>query len=47
MTDAERGDSPESDQPESGLPEIKWNEQGLAAALCQDAGTGQVLMLAW
>ncbi len=42
MTDAER-----SDQPESGLPEIKWNEQGLAAALCQDAGTGQVLMLAW
>ena len=29
------------------LPEIKWNEQGLAAAVCQDAGTGQVLMLAW
>ncbi len=29
------------------LPEVKWNEQGLAAAVCQDAGTGQVLMLAW
>lgn len=31
----------------SELPEVKWNEQGLAAAVCQDAGTGQVLMLAW
>ncbi|MBT3350824.1 MAG: bifunctional phosphoribosyl-AMP cyclohydrolase/phosphoribosyl-ATP diphosphatase HisIE [Nitrospinaceae bacterium] len=29
------------------LPGIKWNEQGLAAAVCQDVGTGQVLMLAW
>ncbi len=29
------------------LPEIKWDERGLAAAICQDAGTGEVLMLAW
>ncbi len=27
--------------------EVNWNESGLAAAVCQDAGTGQVLMLAW
>lgn len=26
---------------------VKWNEDGLAAAICQDAGTGQVLTLAW
>jgi phosphoribosyl-AMP cyclohydrolase len=26
---------------------IKWNEQGLIAAVAQDAGTGEVLMLAW
>ncbi len=29
------------------IPEVKWNEQGLAPAVCQDAGTGQVLTLAW
>lgn len=29
------------------IPEVKWNEQGLAPAICQDAGTGQVLTLAW
>jgi phosphoribosyl-ATP pyrophosphohydrolase/phosphoribosyl-AMP cyclohydrolase len=28
-------------------PDVNWNESGLAAAVCQDAGTGQVLMLAW
>jgi phosphoribosyl-ATP pyrophosphohydrolase/phosphoribosyl-AMP cyclohydrolase len=27
--------------------EPKWNEQGLAPAIVQDAGTGEVLMLAW
>jgi phosphoribosyl-ATP pyrophosphohydrolase/phosphoribosyl-AMP cyclohydrolase len=26
---------------------VKWDERGLAPAVCQDAGTGQVLMLAW
>ncbi len=26
---------------------VKWNEAGLAPALCQDAATGQVLTLAW
>ena len=26
---------------------VKWNADGLAAAICQDAGTGQVLTLAW
>ncbi len=29
------------------LPEVNWDERGLAAAICQDGGTGQVLMLAW
>ncbi len=29
------------------IPEVKWNEKGLAPAICQDAGTGQVLTLAW
>ena len=29
------------------VPEVKWDERGLAPAVCQDAGTGQVLMLAW
>ena len=29
------------------IPDVKWNEQGLAPAICQDAGTGQVLTLAW
>jgi len=32
---------------EAGIPEVKWNEQGLAPAICQDAATGQVLTLAW
>ena len=32
---------------EAEIPEVKWNEQGLAPAICQDAGTGQVLTLAW
>jgi len=27
--------------------EPKWNEQGLAPAVVQDAGTGEVLMVAW
>ncbi len=29
------------------MPDLKWDEKGLAAAICQDAGTGEVLMLAW
>ena len=29
------------------IPEVKWNQQGLAPAICQDAGTGEVLTLAW
>ncbi len=29
------------------MPGIKWNEQGLAPAIVQDAHTGQVLMLAY
>ncbi|MEE9276189.1 MAG: bifunctional phosphoribosyl-AMP cyclohydrolase/phosphoribosyl-ATP diphosphatase HisIE [bacterium] len=29
------------------LAEVKWNAQGLAPAVCQDAATGQVLTLAW
>ncbi len=28
-------------------PQPRWNEQGLAPAIVQDARTGQVLMLAW
>ena len=32
---------------EAEIPEVKWNEQGLAPAICQDAATGQVLTLAW
>ena len=27
--------------------EIKWNERGLIPAVVQDAGTGDVLMMAW
>lgn len=37
--------SPEK-QP-SWLDEIAWNEAGLVPAIVQEAGTGQVLMLAW
>lgn len=29
------------------LPDVRWDEKGLAAAICQDAATGEVLMLAW
>ncbi|MEK6711230.1 MAG: bifunctional phosphoribosyl-AMP cyclohydrolase/phosphoribosyl-ATP diphosphatase HisIE [Nitrospinota bacterium] len=36
-----------SAQPVPHVPEVKWDERGLAPAICQDAGTGQVLMLAW
>jgi phosphoribosyl-AMP cyclohydrolase len=30
-----------------GVEAIRWNEQGLAPAIVQDADNGQVLMLAW
>ena len=33
--------------PKAPLPDVKWDERGLAAAICQDAETGEVLMLAW
>lgn len=29
------------------LSAIRWNEQGLAPAIAQDAGSGRVLMVAW
>ena len=29
------------------LDEIKWNDQGLAPVITQDAGSGRVLMQAW
>jgi phosphoribosyl-AMP cyclohydrolase len=29
------------------LDEVRFNEEGLVAAIAQEAGTGQVLMLAW
>jgi phosphoribosyl-AMP cyclohydrolase len=29
------------------LAAIKWNDQGLIPAIVQDAGSGQVLMMAW
>lgn len=29
------------------LPAVRWNAEGLAPAVCQDARTGQVLTLAW
>jgi len=35
-----------SDQ-SSAVEQVKWNEQGLAPAIAQDAKTGDVLMLAW
>ncbi len=31
----------------SWLDEIKWTEDGLVPVIAQEAGTGQVLMLAW
>ncbi len=32
---------------EEQIARVKWNEAGLAPAVCQDAGTGEVLTLAW
>lgn len=29
------------------LDEIKWNEDGLVAAIAQETGSGQILMMAW
>ena len=29
------------------LDEVRWNEDGLVPAIAQEAGTGQVLMVAW
>ena len=29
------------------LEQVKWNADGLVAAIAQEAGSGQVLMLAW
>ena len=29
------------------LDEVRWNEDGLIPAIAQDAGSGDVLMLAW
>ncbi|HLT26566.1 MAG TPA: phosphoribosyl-AMP cyclohydrolase [Zeimonas sp.] len=29
------------------LDAVRWNDDGLVAAVAQDAGTGEVLMLAW
>ncbi len=29
------------------LDEIKWNDQGLVAAIAQEQATGKVLMMAW
>ena len=29
------------------LDEIKWNDQGLAPVITQDAGSGRILMQAW
>ena len=29
------------------LDEVKWNSEGLAPVIAQEAGTGMVLMLAW
>lgn len=31
----------------SGLDKIKWNDDGLVAAIAQDHKTGRVLMMAW
>ncbi len=32
---------------ESWLDEIKWNDQGLVAAIAQEPASGKVLMMAW
>jgi len=29
------------------LDEVPWNEEGLIAAVAQDAGSGKILMVAW
>ncbi len=34
-------------QDEQWLDEIKWNADGLVPVIAQDAGDGQVLMMAW
>ena len=31
----------------SGMDEIKWDKDGLAPAIAQDAATGEILMVAW
>jgi phosphoribosyl-AMP cyclohydrolase / phosphoribosyl-ATP pyrophosphohydrolase len=31
----------------TGTTAIKWNEQGLVPAIVQEAGSGEVLMMAW
>jgi phosphoribosyl-AMP cyclohydrolase len=31
----------------TGLDEIKWDKDGLAPAIAQDAATGEILMVAW
>ncbi len=36
----------QSRRPEDG-PQIKFDDRGLIPAICQDANTGQVLMVAW
>lgn len=32
---------------EAWLDEVKWTDEGLLPVIAQDAGTGEVLMLAW
>jgi phosphoribosyl-AMP cyclohydrolase len=32
---------------EMGPMDIKWDDRGLIPAICQDATTGEVLMMAW
>ncbi len=29
------------------LDQVKWDEAGLVPAICQDAATGEILMVAW
>ena len=29
------------------ISKIKWREDGLMPAICQDISTGQILMMAW
>jgi phosphoribosyl-AMP cyclohydrolase len=37
----------QADMNENWLREIKWSQDGLVPAIAQDAGSGQVLMVAW